>query len=328
MKLFFRVAFYLLTISSYAQSSNIFLGQYFKVMPAFAPGLNGANDFLDIRTGSRYQWIGYDGAPKTYFVSGNGAIYLDKHNPYKNNSVRVSNLSPYRTKGVKLGVGGYVFDDQYGAYHQTDAMGSVAIHIPVSSASYLSLGISTGWYHSRIAMSDLFVLNPQNDATYQQYLQSGARSNYIKINTGLALYSHRFYLSYGLMNVAMAHIGGNTFFEAYAPALTHNMLGGVIINIGPYMEWIPNAFVRYTPGVPLVSDTGMRFRFRQNPYLGVSYRNDHTLVSMLGFTLQDQFSFGYSFEFKAMGHAGMNTTSHEIVLGLQLFNHRKYVPIW
>ena len=58
----FSLLLLLLTHLALGQN-NVFIGQYFKIMPAFAPGLTGANNFLDIKTGTRNQWADVEEAP-------------------------------------------------------------------------------------------------------------------------------------------------------------------------------------------------------------------------------------------------------------------------
>ena len=95
---------------------KVVLGLQFQNLPAFSPAFTGANDFLDIRTGFRKQWAGFDGAPTTGFLSLYTPIRLKK-NPYKANSLRSSTNAQYYKGGdtiigsigdTKLGIGGFV----------------------------------------------------------------------------------------------------------------------------------------------------------------------------------------------------------------------------
>ncbi|MEM6830617.1 MAG: PorP/SprF family type IX secretion system membrane protein [Bacteroidota bacterium] len=319
---------FLLSCTVGLAQNNVLISQYFKVMPAFAPGLSGANDFLDVRAGARYQWLGYEGAPRTYLFSVNGTLNPGESNANRYNSLRVDNMRPYNQRKTKIGVGGYVFDDQSGALRQLEALVSGAIHIPMNGKTYLSLGISTGIYHTQLEFNDIFVLNPANDFTYQEYIANGARSNQLKITTGMAVYSDRFYLSYSILS-----IGGSTGLENLAEspistALSHVALGGATANVGPYFELIPNFYLRYTNGLPVLLDAGLRLRYNQNPYIGLSYRNTNSIIAMFGFTVNDKLNVGYSFETFNENSTESSISSHEILLGLRLFNYGKHTPMW
>ncbi len=318
----------MLTSTVLLAQNNVFISQYFKVMPAFAPGLNGANDFLDVRLGTRQQWLNYEGAPRTYLLSVNGTLNPGKSNSNRYNSLRVDNMNPYKQKRTKLGVGGYVFQDQSGALSQLEALVSGAVHVPVAGKAYASLGISTGIYHTSLELGDVFVLDPTNDLTYQEYIENGARSNQLKITTGVAVYSSRFYVSYSVLSV-----GGNSGLEGISgstisSALSHVTLAGATINTGPYFELIPNFFLRHTSNLPLVIDAGFRLRYRQNLYAGISYRNTNSIITMLGFTFNDKLNVGYSYESFGSESTISSASSHELILGLRLFNYGKHTPMW
>lgn len=306
--------------------SNILVSQYYQVMPVFAPSLTGANDFLDIRVGTRQQWVGYEGAPETFFLSGTGTLSLNKSNAHKYNSVRISDMSRYDRNKVKVGVGGYVFRDQLGEFEQVEAMASGATHIPVFRNTYLSLGVSAGFYSTSLDLSKLFVMHPQNDDLYQLYLQKGTDSKYMKLNTGISIYSGRYYLSYSLLNLANKLISGFGYEVEHSPKIIHSIAGGIRLDINSNFEIIPNTYLRYSQNLPFLFDTGFRIRYQQNIYTGISYRNDQSVIALLGFTMKNMYTFGYSYEMNMASNIGLN--SHEIILGIQLFNRKKHVPIW
>lgn len=326
MKFFYLCIIYVFIACGVNAQSNVLMSQYFQNMPAFAPGLTGSNDYLDIRTGYRQQWTGFEGAPKTFFLSSYGAIHTT-YNPYKTNSARVSNISPYGKNDIKIGLGGYIFLDELGAFRQLDAMTNLGVHVPIHDRTYLSLGMSTGVNKSEIDFSKLFVLD-QDDARYESYVQNGPDNLYFKVNSGMAIYSPRFYLSYAAMHLVNSLISGNEPVNHSKQVIQHNILGGYRFSLSRKVELIPNAYVRYDTSSPLLFDAGTRLRYNRNFYIGISYRNDQSLISMAGVTLNDMFKIWYSYEYKFLNYQGFNPSSHEITLGIQLFNHEKYTTFW
>lgn len=319
--------FLILSFVGVAQN-NVYINQYFKAIPAYAPSLNGANDFLDIRVGTRQQWVNLEESPRTYLVSANGILNAKKVNSHRLNSLHVNDLNPYVEKKVKIGLGGHIFDDYTGGMRQLEAMVSGAVHVPVNPTIYVSLGMSGGIYHSRIEKSNFFVLYPTNDQTYQNHLSNDYNNNQFKLTTSLSAHSDQFYISYSLANTlgksAFENFtDGQTTFESFA----HVILGGVMINLGSQVEVIPNVFVRYSDTLPVVIDSGIRLRYAQNPYIGIAYRNTNSIVAMMGLTLKDKLDIGYSYDVLG-GNADISAQSHEIVLGLRLFNYGKYTPMW
>ena len=302
--------------------NDVFIGQYFKIMPAFAPGLTGANDFLDIKTGTRSQWTGADGAPTTQFFLANGTI-RPGGNAYKYNSHQVSDASPYVQKPLKIGLGGYMINDQVGEFKQTEGLISSAVHINIHKNINLSLGVSGGLNHTRIDVERLTVRD-DNDDTYNDYLANGFQQNSLKFLYGLSAYSDQFYLSYAMMNLHPSF--GDQ--EEKEMQIAHHIIGGYSHALGSQFEVIPNFHARKIEQQEFLFDVGARIRYQRNAYVGISYRTNQYFVSMLGFTVNDLLDIGYSFEWAAASSSLPNSGGHEIIIGLRLFNHGKYVPMW
>jgi len=326
MKFLYFLIIYLFIICDLSAQSNVLMSQYFQNMPAFAPGLAGSNDYVDIRTGYREQWAGFEGAPRTFFLSGYGVVHMT-YNPYKVNSARVSNTSPYEKNGIKIGLGGYTMLDELGAFRQLEGMATVAVHVPVYRQTYLSLGISTGINKAEIDFSKLYVLDP-NDTRYESYIENGPRNTYLKVNSGIAIYSPRFYFSYAVMHLAHSLISGDNPVNRGKAVMQHNALAGYRVSLSRKVEMIPNVYVRYDAISPMLFDAGARFRYEENLYIGLSYRNDQSVIGMAGFTFDDLVKIGYSYEYKFLNYQDFNSGSHEVVLGIQLFNKNKYTALW
>lgn len=302
--------------------NNVFIGQYFKIMPAFAPGLTGANNFLDIKTGARNQWADVAEAPKTLFFSANGMI-RPGGNAYKHNSHQVNDMSPYVERPVKIGLGGYVISDQVGEFKQTEGLISSAVHVNIHKDIHLSLGISGGLNHTTVDVDYLTVRDP-NDKTYNDYLASGFQRNSLKLLFGLAAYSDQFYFSYSMMNLYPSRDDR----DVHDRQIAHHIIGGYSYELDSQFEVIPNFHARKSDHQEFLLDIGTRIRYQRNAYVGISYRTNQFFVSMLGFTVNDLLDIGYSFEWAATNSSLPNLGGHEIVLGLRLFNHGKYVPMW
>ena len=333
-KLYFLVFILLAGIThSYGQGRAL-LGQYFQNLPAFSPAFTGANDYLDIRTGFRKQWAGFDNAPNTIFLSAYSPIRVNKRNPYQRNSLRGSTNRRYHKggavnkPGVKLGAGGYILIDEKGPFTELEIMPSLAVHVPVMKHTYLSMGLSGGLLNNKIDLDDITVVDEINDATYLSYVNNGASNSYFNLNFSLGIHSARYYFSYGMMQVSRTFLSGNEQINSEGAGTRHHLLGGYRFFAGKKWELIPNTFLRIQGNQPFFFEAGLRARYNENLWIGASYRNDQTIVGMLGLSFSDKINFGYAYEYKNSGFDHFNRGSHEITLGLRLFNYGSYTPIW
>lgn len=317
---------------------KVVLGQYFQNLPAFSPAFTGANDYLDIRTGFRKQWAGFDGAPSTGFLSLYTPIRLKK-NPYKANSLRSSTNAQYYKGGdvnnkingkgdTKLGIGGYVLLDDQGPFQELESMLSFAAHIPVAQRTYLSLGVSGGLINSQINLDEITVVDAINDQTYLSYVNNGASNSFLNLNASIGLHSEAFYVSYSAMQLTRTLISGNDEVNNEDANLRHHIMGGFRLFAGEKWEIIPNAFIRSEANQPFFYEAGVRARYNKNVWFGASYRNDQSFVGMLGFAFSDYVNLGYAYEFKNSDFDNFNNGSHEIILGFRLFNYSNYTSIW
>ena len=301
---------------------RILLGQYFQNLPVFSPSLTGANDYLDIKTGYRQQWSGLEGSPQTFFTGAYGAIIPEKYTTRRvskkiSEATAIEEANLKRETPLKIGVGGYVLSDKQGPFRQQEGLLNAAVHVPVSVRTYISLGFSTGISNAKIDLSDITLRNQVNDQTYRSFLQNGASNTFLNLNAGISLYSDHYSISYGLMNMSRVMLDGNYDVNNDNGRLRHHVLASYRIDLNERMELISSVFLRLDPALETLYDLNVRWRYQKNLWLGLSYRNDSSVIGMLGLDIKDWITLGYAYELNG-GDNNINNDSHEIVLGAKL----------
>lgn len=327
MKNIIIVAFITCFITVAKGQDKILLSQYFQNMPAFNPALTGVNDFLDFRMGYRQQWMGFQGAPRTLYLSGYGALNGGNETGFQR-SIRTSEAKSRAKSTIKHGVGGSMHLDEQGPYQQMEVNLNYAVHVPVSANTYLSFGVIPALYNAKVDFSKAEVRDALTDQAYQNFLTNGASGTFFQLSSGIALYSERYYAAYSAMQMTRTLISGNENLHTGNGHLRHQVMGGYRFYLNQDFELVPNALVRLENAVPLVWDAGARVQYKGQFWMGASYRNDNSLIGMLGMLYNDKVRISYSYEYKSAGVDDFNSSSHELVLGLQLFNHSKYVSMW
>lgn len=304
--------------SSYAQT-NALLGQYFQNMQAYNPAHTGMNEHLDLNLGMRQQWAGFDGAPKTFYLGANGVVNFNKS--------KIASDSG-QAPGLKHGFGGYLLSDKQGPYKQSEISLTYAVHVPISKHTYLSMGASPSIYNAKIDLSEIIVKDMNVDPVYQSLLKNGSSNTYLHLNVGLSLYSKNYYISYSMMEAANARISGNKDISQEENSMRHHILGGYRFKLSGNMELMPNTFIRFDQTKPTLMELGLRARYLEKYWTGLSVRNDKTIIGMLGFTFNDNVKFGYSYEYKTGDISNYNSGTHELNLGLRLFNNSRFASFW
>ena len=93
------------------------------------PAASGIYEYIDISAGVRQQWVGFNNAPRNFFISGHTPLGKGNTALY-NPSLRIGGRGPVQTPDIKTGkmkhaVGGYMFADEYGAFKHINAMGNL-----------------------------------------------------------------------------------------------------------------------------------------------------------------------------------------------------------
>src|SRR5688572_25212026 len=120
------------------------------------PAVTGIESYTNLKLGYRQQWVGLEGAPQSYYMTGHGAIgrMPERKSVIKNGR---KTFIPYRKMGVPngriaqsrpskphQGVGGSILMDQTGPISTTSLNVSYAVHIPLTRRIKASAGLSTG----------------------------------------------------------------------------------------------------------------------------------------------------------------------------------------
>ena len=321
-KILYIITFLLAHFNMFGQG-KILTSQYYQNLPAYSPAFTGANDYWDIRTGLRSQWTGFEGAPKLGYISGYGVIRRN----FDGNESGVRSQKFFPGEGTKLGVGGYVLSDDQGPLTHMEGMANFAVHIRFSGNKYLSLGTSAGITNSKVDVSELTARDAENDITFQNYINNAGSTTNFNLNASLGFYSKKFYVSYGMMQLTNQKISGDAMFVSNA-RVRNNVLAGVVSQITPKIELLTNIFYRFEKNIPASFDLGVRARYNENLTFGFAYRNDNTLVTMLGISINDLVRLGYSYDYKTSDFNNFNNSSHEIVIGVMLFRQSQESTIW
>ena len=314
MKKILVIVFTLFICTAAQGQTNSLFGQYFQNMPAYNPAYAGMNDFLDITVGYRQQWAGFKGAPQAMYLSAYGGI--PTRGPRE--------LAP----SIKHGVGGFILADKKDFLKQTEGALVYAIHIPLFGKTTMSAGMSASVYNSRIDISEVWVKDQVNDQIYQSLITDGASSTYMHLNTGLTIYSDQFYASYSIMEAADLLVSGNREVNYDKSPFRQHIMGGYRFKMSEDFELVPNTFVRFDQQKPTLYELGLRARYDQKLLAGVSYRNDKTMVSMFGLSVNEKYKFSYAYEHQFSDMSRYSQDSHEIVLGIQLFSKSEAPIIW
>ena len=268
------------------------------------PAVSGTEDYTDIRAGYRKQWTGFDGSPRTMYLSAHGNIgkRLVTHNRSRNKKYGFH------------GLGGIITSDAIGPTTTTTVSAAYSYHMKVSKKVFASLGLMGGFNQFSL---DGAKLNPatQNDGLIGGMSKIGMGD----ITVGAWVYSDKFYAGASMAqlapSIAFTQTGQRT---DYILTKHYFIMAGYKIPIGYDFVFVPSFCIKATTPAPMSFDINAKIRYKNFLWAGVSYRNRDAVAAMAGVIINKMFDISYSYDYITSDIHKYTGGSHEIVIGYRL----------
>ena len=259
------------------------------INPAYA----GSQEALNLGLYSRNQWVGFEGAPRTFTFS--------MHSPMKN-------------KKVNLGL--IVLNDKLGSKNETGFIFNYAYRMDLGYGS-LSLGIGAGLssISSDLSMirytdpNDLLLIDPAQRAFLPEF-STGIYYNTEKLFIGV---------SAPLFSTHVLNTEGK-FKMGFQPGNANYLLtGGYIFRLSESFELMPSVLLKTNPSDDTQLDLNCNLIFREKFWLGSSIRTNGNLSTILQMQVNPQLRIAYSYGYEISELSSYQKGSHEVMI---LYNFR------
>lgn len=269
------------------------------------PAVSGTEDYADIRAGYRKQWAGFEGSPRTMYLSAHTNI--GKH-------LVTSNRSRNRKNGFH-GVGGIITNDAIGPTTTTTVSAAYSYHLKLTRKVFASLGAMGGFNQFTVDGSKLVAGNP-NDALITGMSKTGLGD----ITVGAWVYSDKFYAGASMAQLAPSIQFTKTSSSVDSYSLTHHyfVMAGYRIPLGYDFTFIPSFCIKAAAPAPMSFDINAKVRYKDFCWAGISYRNRDALAAMVGVIINNTFDVSYSYDYITSNINKYTGGSHEIVIGYRL----------
>jgi type IX secretion system PorP/SprF family membrane protein len=243
------------------------------------------------------------------------------------NSLRLSDpsaLNPEnlpRSKRMIHGLGGNIFHSEIGVLKSIGANIDYAIHYPVGEKTRFAAGASIVIENRKLDVSEVSVRDP--DEFYNHLLSSSTSQTDLNVRAGVLLYSQSFYV--GLTYLPVLY----KVLEASELAMTEpfyrgSLQAGVALPLNADVMLKPSILALIQVNNEVAIDYSAKAFFRENIWLGLTYRSIKSGVAIVGWNFNERLSASYSYEMSLGEFKQFNDGSHELVVALRLNNFRKY----
>lgn len=274
------------------------------------PAVAGSEGYTAFNITAREQWIGLPNSPKTHSFSAQTRI-LRKSFVSKGNSVRKKGAGASRSG--KVGLGGYVFNDQTGLVNRTGLQLTYSYHIIVARGQ-LSFGLSGTAYQFKVDREKIRLYD-ENDLLINTFDNSMFVPD---ANIGVYYSNPMFYVGLSASQLFQASIKfGQGGYEQFRLLRQYNMLGGYNFEVSDAIILEPSVLIKTSELWNFQMDLSAKAYIMEDYWAGLSYRTGGALIVMGGLRV-DKFFFGYAFDYTLTSIQKHSFGSHEFMLAMKL----------
>lgn len=289
MRIVVSFIFSLLVFAGFAQQ----LTQYtqwsfhqFAINPAHA----GIKPCIDIHSLYRVQWVGFDGAPNSGFLS--VSLPID--------SRRTKFLSARYGTGFKFEtdrIGNFAFNRLNFAY---------AIHMNFDRDNRLSLGLYGGGVQMSYDPNSAVTIEPDPSVTNQ--------ASFLAPDASFGAWFNSTYYYAGLMLRNLVPWKWDGVGEDSKYHFHTAINAGYKFTLGEQVSLLPCAIVRIPPRGPISADLNVQVDYNNIIGVGLGYRNTDALLFLVNLKIKGQFSITYSFDYTLSNIQLGAKNTHELSL--------------
>lgn len=274
--------------------------QYMLNDMAINPAVSGKDDYADVRSNNRYQWIGITDAPRTYM--------LTIHGPFKKRN---------------MGLGTHIYTDIVGPTRRIGIKMAYAYHLKLNEKVRLSLGISAGMQQWGIDGHKLILHDAGDNNLLIQY-QTKIVPDF---GAGIYLHHKKWHVGFSAPQLYQSPINLYKNTDNKGRLVTHFILNGAYrFDINESFQIEPSFLAKYASPAPLKIDAGARVIYREQVWLGGAYRHNDAFTAIIGFMYRNYLMIGYSYDITTTKLQRYSTGTHELMLGLRF--SRKQEKNW
>lgn len=268
----------------------------------FNPGFVGAPGAPELTMCGRTQWVGIDGHPNTFTLSGNMPVSI-----------------------LRGGLGLHLINDQIGPFNTNIIRLSYAFHLPIgNNGGKLQLGIGPSINLSNLDGTEL---RPAEDLDPTLRGLIGAQLNHTALDLGAGVYYHiptkgandnldKFYIGFAADHLLepQRNYGDEGPQETFVYR-TFGLMAGYRFGNGP-ISFVPNFYGKMVKNLrmfdlvgnlhvrPMVFGAGVR----------ASETNADAILALIGFNASQRLFVAYSYDYTLSDLSVSTSGSHEVIL--------------
>jgi type IX secretion system PorP/SprF family membrane protein len=280
------IVLFLLSVALYGQQQTLYTN-YLMHQYLYNPAYAGVVKGTQFNAGYRNQWLGFEGAPKTFIGSGYGNF----------------------KKKPNMTVGGLVSSERIGLLQRTSFFGTYSYNLKINKKANISFGLGLGGVQHSVKIYDARPYDKDDFYTSNDVLNGFA----FDANAGFYFYTKNFFL--GFSNQHMPN--GKILWKNSVGRLTSAFYSytGYNFSLDGKKEWViqPSIMVRTNSPAPYQLEFHLRTIYQEMIWVGLSYRQKSSTSFILGCNINKEYTVGYSYDLTLSAINNYSNGSHELI---------------
>tara|TARA_B100001175_G_scaffold309372_1_gene310981 strand:- start:7213 stop:8142 length:930 start_codon:yes stop_codon:yes gene_type:complete len=284
------IAIFFLTRMSMAQSDPK-LSNYIYTPLTYNPAFANSYEGLSVSSAYSNQWLGFDGAPRTFFINVHGAFV-----------------------GSNVGIGLDVVNDKIGATNETRILGNFAYKVKLNDDWVISMGVKSGVSNYAVNYNLLNIENLNENNLSSIELNSWN----FNFGTGFYIYSEKFYLGFSIPNMLKSKYL-NQFKNTIANSTPNYFFTtGFNFPLNQNLDFKPSLMTRIAKGAPASSIINLGMIYKNNLFGNFNFEPGTSFGLFSGFRVLEDFIIGYSYDISTNNFNNYNNGSHMLIVKYEL----------
>lgn len=261
------------------------------------PAATGINGYYNAGLMYRNQWVQFEGAPVSQFLSVDGPVISDK-----------------------MGLGLLLQNENIGVNRQTDMFANYSYIMDMDKIK-LSMGLRAGMTMFGANYSDHKAWDVDDEI-----LQENTMSYLPNFGFGVYLKHENYYASFSiphLLNYAPQTTLALDFQNSNQLVRHYYLMGGYRFRVGDDFVIEPSILVKHLSSTPSQLDGNLLFEYKKMVSIGVGYRTGDSFIILSKIQISNRFQFGYSFDVTMTDIKDYSKGSHEIMVNYSFGNKEK-----
>jgi type IX secretion system PorP/SprF family membrane protein len=328
MQKLFLIILFSIVLSFVQAQQRPYYTQYVMNNYILNPALSGIENYTDVKLSYRNQWVGIDGAPKTFYFTVHGPIGKKDYRQTAT-SFDMQGENPrgraywqeYTAPEPHHGVGFSMVNYKTGYINRFFINASYAYHLGLSPNTNLSAGFAGGISSIGVDASQIKLANPVDPAIGRAI--ATIRKTKAELSAGLWLYSSSYFIGLSAQQIIPQKLQLVESKYDNSTLVPHVFAtAGYRFFLSDEISALPSVMARYVQAEPIFLDANIKLQYLDRFWIGANVRLKEGFAAMTGFNISSLFNVSYSYEVNNSRYLlqSQQRGSHEIVFGFLLGN--------